>query len=41
MDCTNTDKAIMKKEAEIQRLKNNEIVVAHIYDLAKDKFDNL
>lgn len=40
-DCLATDTAITAKEAEIRRLVNNMTVAGHIYDLAKDKFDNL
>lgn len=41
LDVKNTTADIAAKEAEIRRLSNNETVAGHIYDLAKDKFDNL
>lgn len=41
LDVKNTAAAIVMKNAEIQRLTNNETIAGHIYDLAKDKFDNL
>lgn len=41
MDADATDVKIAAKEAEIRRLVNNQTVAGHIYDLAKDKFDNL
>lgn len=41
MDADATDAKIAAKEAEIRRLVNNQTVAGHIYDLAKDKFDNL
>lgn len=39
--CTDTDTAIAAKNSEILRLKNNIVIAKHVYELTKDKFDNL
>lgn len=40
-DVDDTTAAVAAKNLELARLKNNVIVATHLYELAKDKFDNL